>query len=633
MDLAEDGAMDGAPTTMGSRPLGAGSRVVAMAGPLRRATLALRLAQAAADPVVLITARLDIVRAAIRAAPDLGRRAVLVSGMLESAELALRMREIATATPSLVALEPDRLWQARMVRALRAYAPRTMLVEVGGLAVDARERHLRAETVLRWTRDLFPDAVIVALQQPTPESILDRFATLLNAHPEQIGPVLPERVALRIQAHEDERARLGALLHALRSAAGAALVVAPSRGRARTLASALARAGLNAALYHGGQSAVERATILDGWRDGRQQLLVATEAIAVVPDLPCPALLAFSHPPRSLETLILLAERAEAGSAAMPVLVLHAPPDVEALPGAVAASVPALGHLRRRYASLRRHSQRCQVLIDSNWPDVPPTEVGAFTPTQVRLDLELLMQAGYLTRRADFARAASITPAGDDPAALAPLDAVIALRRGVPVPVDPLQIAAALGWQPHRLHQWLLDAEDRGLLTLRTIGREMLFTLRQSPADGAFALAALLDQLRREALADAAAVTTLLRAPSCRAQVVAEALGWPAPARCERCDWCAPAAPAPVATQARATLAVLHALAAVPRGMPYGAALRAARQALVSQSAPPGIDAADALTDLLTNALVTERPGTLGPVLVVTEAGSALLASGSAPGR
>ncbi|HWE63395.1 MAG TPA: helicase-related protein, partial [Chloroflexota bacterium] len=340
------------------------SQLIMLAGPVRRAALALRVAHAMPGPVVMVNATMGSVHAVLRGEPALGRRVLIVAGPLDSAELALRLREIATAAPQVIAVEPDRLWLARMLRALRACRPHLVIVEAGALAAGTLERHARTETVLRWVRDVLPGAGVLALCHPALPAFAQHIGSLLNATPRAVDPLLPRRIALRGRLLSHERDRLPALLDALRTVHGSAFIAVPSRGKAVALTGALARAGFDATAYHGGLTATERAAILGAVRDGRQQLLVATEALATVADLPCPALLAYTHPPRSLEALVVLAERAEPAQRRVPLLMLYTAQDLAAQAEAATRSVPALARLRRIYGALRHQSNRGQVLLD-----------------------------------------------------------------------------------------------------------------------------------------------------------------------------------------------------------------------------------------------------------------------------
>jgi hypothetical protein len=453
---------------------------------------------------------------------------LLVAGPLDREELAVRIGAIAEGGARLIALDSERLWHARLARALHAADVRLVVVDTSGLAVGSVARWAAIQSLTGRLEDLMPDAHLVLLSPPTPwPSSID----MLVGPCWQCGALVPDAVAISWIQHTSEAERLSSLLSHIRAASGAVLLVAPTRGAAESLAARLREAPLDAAAYHAGLLPAQRAALFTAFREGRLRVLVATEAIHLEAGLPSPALLAFSHPPHSLESLVLLAGRAEHATQGTALVVHTVGGDRAVEPG---AKLPTLATVDRLYEALQRRAVHGIATADlfrdrrSVRERSPVLEVG----------LALLGASGLLKRRSDFARGLTVELLRDDPHALAPVRAVLVLRQGLPLPIDPLHLASQLGWQPHRLHAWLLDAEEQGLVQLRAFGREAVYTVRARTPERSRRLQQLARTLADWQADEARTVQQWAVTRRCRVQALATLLHWPTPDPCGRCDRC-----------------------------------------------------------------------------------------------
>jgi hypothetical protein len=454
---------------------------------------------------------------------------LVVMGPLDREALAVRIGAIASRDARLIVLDSDRVWHARLARVLHTVDIRLVVIDTTGLAAGAAARWALLQQLVRRAGDLMHAAHIVLLSPPAvrPPLALPPGSTYW-----QYGDLVPAAVAFSCTEHTSEDGRLASLAASVRAAAGSVLLVTPSRGVAESVAAVLRGAALDAAAYHGGLLQAERAALFAAFSEGRLRVLVATEAIQWEATLPSPALLLFSHPPHSLESLVVLAGRAERATQRTPVVVHVVAGDHAVRAAHSQAGVPAIAALDRAYEGARRRAVRGTAVVDLLQDRGATRERSAALGST----LTVLDAAGLLVRRSDFARGVTVELLGDDPHALAPVDAVVPLRQGLPLPIDPVQVARRLGWQPHRLHAWLLDAEERGLVQVRPFGREAVYTVRPRTAERDRHLRHLVRDLTTAQAAEVQLVQEWCAARTCRAQMLATQRRWAVADPGGRCD-------------------------------------------------------------------------------------------------
>jgi hypothetical protein len=202
----------------------------------------------------------------------------------------------------------------------------------------------------------------------------------------------------------------------------------------------------------------------------------------------------------------------------------------------------------------------------------------------------------------------------------------LALRLGVPAPMEPLKVAAALGMEPPFLHRLLLEADEAGQLSYRAVGRERLYAFLDTAPSAASDLNRRLQFLEHHALADLAGVETFLDSPQCRWQSLRWALTARAVPPCGRCDNCLRAKASCAESRLDPSWLALSALASVPFGLPHGAALRAIQSAMRTAGYDSSRTFAQRLLEgFLTGEAVVTRDGHLGPLLAVSAEGRNVL--------
>ncbi len=548
-----------------------------------------------------------------------GSRVTALTMVPDVEEWELRLAEVAAGVHPVVALDWRLAWDARLVVALRRWSPRLVGIETGGDMGSGRTDLLALELLVARVRRILPAAEVVIAAAPVglrARARLECMATPAELH----GPLLPADLAIRIVRVRTERERWEGLLDAASATDKPLLVVTPSRLGAIRVA---ARLGPGAISYHGGLSDSERATVIDAFRRGQSQFLVTTQTLPGFDDLPPPAAVVLTHPPRRLELVVRLGAWAARSPRPGPLIVLHGDQDMGKPRGGFAGG-PGLSDLRVVYRALRRLAQGGYMRVA---PDTLSQTSPLFRgqPHLVAWCLDALERAGYLERGDDLGRAVAITVLTGDRESLV-VRGLPAWSPGPRAPLDPLAAALSGGENPERWQRLRLEAALAGLLLYRAAGREPLYRFGRSGREAAARLQALVQEQAEIASWDTRAVTQWLDSPGCRVRALAAEMGLPSSGQCGRCDRCAPGASTGETAGNEPWQLALRALAEVPIALPEGAAERIVRQAL-RRAGRLGENKTTtaALARLLADGLVRREAGELQARLLVSEAGRALL--------
>jgi ATP-dependent DNA helicase RecQ len=158
-----------------------------------------------------------------------------------------------------------------------------------------------AHCVSQWGHDFRPDylrlgAVIEGLGHPTVLALTATAAPPVRTEIiERLGlrrPVVIVRgfdrpnIRLGVERHDDEAAKLRALVERVAATEGAGIVYAATRRQAEEVATALNEAGVVAAVYHAGRPGGERTEVQDRFMAGALPVVVATTAFGMGIDKP-----------------------------------------------------------------------------------------------------------------------------------------------------------------------------------------------------------------------------------------------------------------------------------------------------------------------------------------------------------
>ncbi|HXT35676.1 MAG TPA: hypothetical protein VN837_08880 [Chloroflexota bacterium] len=551
-----------------------------------------------------------------------GRGVAWLGANLVAAEWDLRLAEVVAGIYSLIVVDARLLWDSQFMVALARNVPRLVAFDVTPDAeVDSADRWALALQIAR-VRQVFPATMIAAVGTPTSSWARDWLAARLGstaALPRE--DLVPPGVALRSVRAGAERDRWGAVLDAAPPPGAPMLLVTPSRSGAIAAAK---RLGSTASAYHGGLLLSERAAILEAYRRRQPRTLVVTQTLPRTDDLPPPAAIVLTHPPRHPEILTYLMGWAARANAPIPLLVVYAPSDLAAARAGGSHPRPTLSDLRDVYRATRRLARQgyARILPEA----LAPTDGPFRGQTALAVSgLHALEAAGYLSRGDDVSRATTLTVLVTESASL--------VERGLPPmevgaapPVDPLVAAFEQGLDPIQWQRRAAAAALDGLLLYRSAGRERLYRLREPVRDAAGALRRDIRERVEWAADDARLIASWLEAPGCRARALASGMGWPVPHPCGLCDTCVPPPRGSDFAPNEPWRLALRALADIPLAVPEGAAERIVRQAL-RRSGGTGDrkTAMAALTRLRDGHLIRLEAGAMQPRIVVTDQGRALL--------
>ena len=354
---------------------------------------------------------------------------------------------------------------------------------------------------------------------------------------------------MRSTALADEAEKRQTLLTFARAARGSGIVYAGSREKCEQLAALLRRNGVQAAYYHAGMDATERAATQQQFMAGKIRVLVATVAFGMGVNKRDIRFIVHYQPSRSLEAYVQEAGRAGRDGAPAHALLLATPGDKATMRRFMRDDLLSIDQLRALFARVRAAIRAAAGgPIDLAGLD-DPTGDPRRGDVVSRVGLSMLERAGYVTRGLDCPRSFSVQAtsmsAGSDDARLTALVTRHELDEGLPVSLAVQTLAHTLGVPVDGVEDILLDWSDAGLLHCKAGKRGALLRLVEpAPAEGASALAAILEAQETASEERILAMARYIEAPGCRNVVIARHFGEIAPtgeaARCGRCDRCAP---------------------------------------------------------------------------------------------
>ncbi len=521
-------------------------------------------------------------------------------------------------------ISPDQAWQAEILLALRSAPPSAVIVDVAGLAGGLHECLLRARLLLTRIGTEIPGVPVILTGDPMSPHLTDLLlhgADLDCVRDTSVVPVAARLRSVRVRNEWERAERLRQLCSERRRVV---IVVAPSRGIAARLRTALHSKGIDCGLFHSGLTAAERTAVLAAIDGARLRVLVATEAILVEPAMARAGVLVFSHPPALPEIVTRAGSWAGTGEAAFEIVMLFARDDFRAMQSRARARTPTLADVRETYRSLRAQAREEYVLYAMTASASVPRHPSG--PDQSAQSLALLEIAGYCRRLDDFPRAATIT-ALVGPDELSSIPPELRSSLGHISPLQPMQLAGALRTSPVTLQRSLLEADRNGTVAFRPHGRETLYELLAPPPSATDMLSYLVSSMASSAARAASTIPSIvLPGCRCRVQALAMAMSWSAVPVCGHCDRCLPEGIAARPQQVSDAVTALTALAGVPFAMRRGAVHRVIAASLRDANRAADREIVGALIDeLLARRLIERRPGQLGDLFGVGEQGRAAL--------
>ena len=198
--------------------------------------------------------------------------------------------------------------------------------------------------------------------------------------------------------------KVEAIVHALLTSEGSAIVYVRSRAGTRDLALTLQQRGVTASYYHAGLSTVEKDTRQQMWQTGRARVMVATNAFGMGIDKADVRLVLHLDPPDSLEAYFQEAGRAGRDGRPARAVLYYAESDVRLMRQRVHQTFPPKEKVRDIYDDLACYFQ---LAVGDGYGVRYELDVDEFSrrfrhfPVVVESALLILQRAGYLTYSAE----------------------------------------------------------------------------------------------------------------------------------------------------------------------------------------------------------------------------------------
>ena len=370
-------------------PTGAGKSLIYQLATLHRPGLTMIISPLIAlmqDQVTSLTSR--------------GIPATYINSTLRASEQNHRLRAMADGDFQLVYVAPERLRSVPFQEVLRQ-------VEVGLLAVD------EAHCISQWGHDFRPDyrhiaearpmmgnPVTVALTATATPKVQDDIVQALGLTSVQriVTGFNRPNLAFAVRYTADPTAKLGALRDLLTNwTDGAAIVYVGTRRDAEEVAEFLRDAvNLEAAYYHAGLDADSRHCLQEAFLDGRQPVMVATNAFGMGIDRPDVRLVVHYAMPGTLEAYYQEAGRAGRDGDPAQAVLLYAPQDRALQEWFIRTSTPTHSELWTLYNSIKAAdgvdlwTTENELSFGSNLP-----------PVKIKVGLAQLEAVGALERLGD----------------------------------------------------------------------------------------------------------------------------------------------------------------------------------------------------------------------------------------
>jgi ATP-dependent DNA helicase RecQ len=370
-------------------PTGAGKSLVYQLASLHRPGLTL-----------VISPLIALMQDQVTSMTSLGIPATYVNSTLPASQQNHRLRAMAAGDFELVYVAPERLRSVPFQEALSQ-------VEVGLLAVD------EAHCISQWGHDFRPDyrhiaearpmmdnPVTVALTATATPKVQDDIVQALDLTSVQriVTGFNRPNLTFAVRHMADPTVKLGALHDLLINLAdGAAIVYVGTRRDAEEVAEFLRDVvNLEAAYYHAGLDADTRYRLQEAFLNGRQSVMVATNAFGMGIDRPDVRLVVHYAMPGTLEAYYQEAGRAGRDGEPAQAVLLYAPQDRALQEWFIETSTLTRSELRTLYESVHAANgvdvwtTASELSFSSNLPSV-----------RIKVGLAQLEAAGALERLGD----------------------------------------------------------------------------------------------------------------------------------------------------------------------------------------------------------------------------------------
>jgi ATP-dependent DNA helicase RecQ len=287
---------------------------------------------------VVVSPLIALMQDQVQALEARGVPATYLAGTLDGDEVRARMAAMGRGEYKLVYVAPERLTFDGFRDLLsRLDCPLVAIDEAHCISQwghDFRPEYMQIGQILT----LLPQARVLACTATATPVVRDEILERLGLPPEtpqHLHGFARPNLAFRVAETSSKRDREARVDTALRESlerpgagAGTAIVYSPTRRQAEEEAERLAGNGWNAAAYHAGMEAAERDRVQRAFIEGRQEIVVATNAFGMGIDRADVRCIVHLAPPGSLEAYYQEAGRAGRDGAEGVCLLLISPGDM-----------------------------------------------------------------------------------------------------------------------------------------------------------------------------------------------------------------------------------------------------------------------------------------------------------------
>jgi len=251
---------------------------------------------------IVVSPLIALMKDQVDALDAAGVPATFLNSTLEPAEAAARARRLREGRYKLLYVAPERLMMRSFLAALRDLDVRAVAVDeahcISAWGHDFRPEYRR----LCELREILPHAPIIALSATATERVRDDIAASLHMRSPRCYVASFDRPNLlyRVEAKADALGQVLGLVRRRHDEAG--IVYAQSRKAVERLAERLREAGVNAAAYHAGMDAADRARTQEAFTRDEVRVICATVAFGMGIDKPNIRFVIHHDLPKDLES-------------------------------------------------------------------------------------------------------------------------------------------------------------------------------------------------------------------------------------------------------------------------------------------------------------------------------------------
>ncbi len=281
-----------------------------------------------------------------------GIKALSVHSGMSSYEIDITLDNAAYGSYKFLYISPERLGTELFRARVQKMAPGMLVVDeahcISQWGYDFRPSYLRIAEF----RESFPDIPILALTATaTPQVASDIMEKLRFRKEHKLIQTSFERknLAYIVRKAED---KLGQVLRIAQGVGGCGLVYVRERKKAEDVAEFLLFNGVKADAYHAGMNAAARTVKQDEWKDGKTQVMVATNAFGMGIDKPDVRFVCHYDVPDSPEAYFQEAGRAGRDGQKAYAVLLYAPSDAKRMQQIYSISFPEPAFIKETYQNL-----------------------------------------------------------------------------------------------------------------------------------------------------------------------------------------------------------------------------------------------------------------------------------------